>query len=432
METAKSEFKSAPRYDQKPAPVAGFIHLNENVSKILPRFYHYRNPRIVKGKSSWYIEYWYRIPLEIRHLYNNQEWHRFRFREDINKRRGTDREEYAEWLKNEITNSLKNGYNPFLPEIEYLEKTEKYPEQEKQKLLVAKDAIELFLEKWKERGLDKNSYAKYARYLNRFYEWLHTKRLLFDDIKNIKSSHIEAFLADLKKKYGFGNREYNNTYDGIRTAFNFWLKKKIIDESPMADVSKLRAKALKHRFFDDAAFASILKLLKAKDEYTLFAFQVVYYLCVRSEKELKYLKAGNINWSQNNILAEASGTKGSAERYIPLDNNIKDIFIKRGLDKANPNYYIFGIKGIPSSQPFGKGFFSKRFARIREEAGLPSWFTLYGAKHTRVIHLKQDHISDADIMMLTGHKDYTAFAKYLRDLGITADPEKINKVSRKI
>jgi len=36
------------------------------------------------------------------------------------------------------------------------------------------------------------------------------------------------------------------------------------------------------------------------------------------------------------------------------------------------------------------------------------------------------------IMALTGHKDFVSYAKYLRDLGLSADPEKINKVSRQI
>jgi hypothetical protein len=35
-------------------------------------------------------------------------------------------------------------------------------------------------------------------------------------------------------------------------------------------------------------------------------------------------------------------------------------------------------------------------------------------------------------MSLTGHKDFAAYAKYLRDLGMDADATKINKLSRKI
>ena len=43
-----------------------------------------------------------------------------------------------------------------------------------------------------------------------------------------------------------------------------------------------------------------------------------------------------------------------------------------------------------------------------------------------------DGLNDADIMSLTGHKDFSAYAKYLRDLGLSADVKKINEKSRKI
>lgn len=89
-----------------------------------------------------------------------------------------------------------------------------------------------------------------------------------------------------------------------------------------------------------------------------------------------------------------------------------------------------GIEGCPAIKPFGTGFFAKRFRKVRKEAGLPTHFSIYGFKHTRIIHLKQDNATDADIMSLTGHKDFSAYAKYLRDLGLDADAGKISKISR--
>lgn len=40
--------------------------------------------------------------------------------------------------------------------------------------------------------------------------------------------------------------------------------------------------------------------------------------------------------------------------------------------------------------------------------------------------------SDADIMSITGHKDFAAYAKYLRDIGIDADFAKLNKLGRRL
>lgn len=85
----------------------------------------------------------------------------------------------------------------------------------------------------------------------------------------------------------------------------------------------------------------------------------------------------------------------------------------------------------PGSQPFGNGFFSKRFARIRKKLELSSDFTLYGFKHTRIIHLKTDGVQDGDIMNLTGHLNFESYSKYLRDLGLSANPDTINQKTRK-
>jgi hypothetical protein len=52
-------------------------------------------------------------------------------------------------------------------------------------------------------------------------------------------------------------------------------------------------------------------------------------------------------------------------------------------------------------------------------------------KHTRVIHLKQDGARDSDIMQVTGHISYQAYAEHLRDLGVDGNPEAINRISRK-
>jgi hypothetical protein len=47
------------------------------------------------------------------------------------------------------------------------------------------------------------------------------------------------------------------------------------------------------------------------------------------------------------------------------------------------------------------------------------------------VNLKMDGVSDADIMSLTGHRDFNAYSVYLRDLGLTVNPETINLKTRK-
>lgn len=423
---AKVEFESPLPHKHKhlkPVPVAGFIFSSKNSDNTVPNLYHYRTPKLKKAKNIWYIEYYYRVPLNVRDLYNGKEWLRFRIKKDINRRTGSERQEYADWLLQEITSSLKGGYNPFNPASEYAAE-----EIEEKQVLNITDALNLFLEKWKTRGLDPLSYMKYERYVKRLIDWLTLKKIPYRDVTEITQNHIENFLTDMKQTHQFSNREYNNHFDFIRTAFNFLLKKKYITESPCAGIEKQKVKVTKHRFYDAKALDEITRALKVQDPFTWLVFQAVYYLCVRSDKELSNLKVGNIQWEQSVILAEVSKTD---QRYIPMDDNIK-FLLKEHIKDAPGEYYIFGAYGNPAAIPFSHGLYAKKFRKVRDLIGMSDKYTLYGAKHTRVIDLKQSGATDADVMSLTGHKDFVSYAKYLRDIGLAADMEKLNKLSRKI
>ncbi len=415
----------------KPVPVAGFIVYNKNLANTLPKFYHYRKPKLVRGKAGWYIEYYYRIPAEVRGMYLNvngepKEWERFRIREDLNRRKGKEREIYAEWLLNEITSSLESGYNPFRPDLET--HSENKIEDSSCTDINITDALIQYIQHVKDRGLERTSVAKYEKVIYRFLEWLKTKRIPYTEANNITTDLIEKWLLDMKKTFGFKNREYNNHFTFIRTAFNYLLKKKLILTNPCIGIEKQKTKASKHRYFDDQTLRDITRALEVQEPYTLLAFLCVYHLCIRSEKELKYLKIENINFDANNILIVESKTD---HRYVPMDDVIK-AKLKEYVNGHPKHFYLFGIKGVPSNQPFGKGFFSKRFKKVRESIGISSDYTIYGAKHTRIVHLKKDGATDAEIMKLGGWRDYNSMSKYMRDLGMDADMEVLNRLSRKI
>jgi len=423
-----SEFESPLPHKNKaskPALVAGFDFSEKNSVKIVSNMYHFRLPRLVKAKEGWYITYYYRIPKELRYIYDGKEWKRFREKFDINRRKGTEKIIYADYLLGEVTNVLKAGYNPFKETIEELIKKEDQPAEDE---IDCDEALNSFLIAWSKRGLEPVSLAKYKRCVKKLLKWLYENKILHADIKSITTNHIEKFLQDGK----FSNREYNNTFDFIRTAFNYLVKKEIITKSPCAGITKLKTASQVHRFYDDKSLKDITRALLISDPYTYLAFQSVYYLCIRSDKELMNLKVGNILWEQNKIMLDAGGTKTKSAAYIPMDSNMKQLFLDHGIDKYPADFFVFGIKGTPAAECFGTGFFSKRFRKVRDAASLPNHFTMYGAKHTRVIHLKSDGLPDAEIMSLTRHKDFSAYAKYLRDLGLNANPDRINAVSRKV
>ncbi len=392
----------------------------------------FRKPVLKKSESRWYVEYYFRVPSFVT---TSKKWERFRITGDINEHRNSTS---AEHFRQSIEDALKNGFNPFA--LDYRDKKNEAKEVEEKKEWTIQQALLWFLQKWPDRGLDPESIAKYTRAVTVLTDWLRSKNLLHSPIQDITTKHVEDALADSKRDLEWGNRYYNNMKDYLRTAFKYLVKNKIAPANIIEDIDKLKVKTRKHRAYDDDVLKRLMDTLQKEDPYLHFAAQVVYHLCLRSEKELSLFKVGDIIVERKQARVSPEDAKGGMGRYIPLSDEIIKVFEERSILSYPKDYYVFAVShqnkfvkdGAPGPEPFGRGFFSKRFSRIRKMLNLSSDYTLYGMKHTRAVHLKLDGASDAQIMVLMGHTDIATTAKYLRDLGLFVDADDINKLTRKI
>jgi integrase len=254
----------------------------------------------------------------------------------------------------------------------------------------------------------------------------------------LTDEHIEAFLQEGRDRYAWSNRTYNNHKKFLQTIFKLLVDKGIMKSNPCIGVTLKKSKTQKHKYYDQKRFETVREIMKQHDPLLHFAARIVYYLCIRSDKELKYFKVGNIFLGRKQVLITADESKTDADRYIPIaDEILPDL--EYLVKNYPPDYYVIGpgsrnkfVSGnTPGRVPFGRNFLSARFAKIRKLAGFSSDYTLYGFKHTRIVHLKRDGGKDPDIMQLTGHSTYQAYSDYLGDVGMEGDPHAINKISRK-
>ncbi len=158
----------------------------------------------------------------------------------------------------------------------------------------------------------------------------------------------------------------------------------------------------------------------------------VYYLGVRSGKELRLMKVGDILDEGKYFRFRAEATKANRDDILPIDPNLKLIIEEMNLLSADKKKYIFGVKKEPSFNPVNEDYFSSKFQKIRKIAGLDSNFTLYSYKHSRVIHLLRDGAKLADVSKLMRHKDISVTAIYARQLGVDFDSSELQRLTRKI
>ncbi len=269
-------------------------------------------------------------------------------------------------------------------------------------------------------------------------DYLKKNGLQHAPVKTITRDQIKFALREAANEYEWSNRTFNNNKTALSTMFIFLETEKIITDIPTERIETKKTKSKKHRYYDPEQFERVRKVMKADDPLVYFATRLIYYLCIRAEKELKHFRVGNIFLDRKQVLIQAEESKTDSDRFIPIpDELMKELTYIR--NHYPPEYYVIGkgtrVKFVkentPSAKPFANNMISARFAKIRKKAKLSSDHTPYSFKHTRVIHLKQDGARDADIMQVTGHISFQAYSQYLRDLGVDGNPEAINRISRK-
>lgn len=408
---------------------------DKNSDKKLGKYVNYKDPVLYKGKR-WWIYYEFKIPPALRHLYKNKVWKGFRVFEDINRYK-TD--EYAQLLLESVKFTLKEGWNPFEEqERVFLEFNQADPDKKTDKVWTCVQAFNFFIQEWEHRGLEDATMTKLKRAIALMTAYLTTHNIQHGPVKNLTKKHVQNALREESDREEWSNRTFNNNVSALATVFIFLESEKIITDIPTKGIVKKKSKSKKHRYYDPEKFEKVLRIMKADDPLTYFATKLIYYLCIRAEKELKWFRVGNIFLDRKQVLIQAEESKTDADRYIPIPDELMEelTYIRKNYP---PDYFVVG-KGTrmkyvrdntPASKPFAQNMISARFAKIRKTAGLSSEYTPYGFKHTRIIHLKQDGAQDADIMVVTGHDSYQAYAEYLRDLGISGNAEATNKISRK-
>lgn len=427
-EAAKTDsgVRSSPSQLLKPATTEGFRFIRHYGDKLGDMGKKYKIPTVHMTGRKWYVEFYYRIPESLRPVYKNRVWERFKVYEDINRVKD---EGYSHNLRLAVEHALKNGYNPFEPDLE-----EQHNEKNKvvrKKNWTAIQALHYFKDKWAERGLEKSSLAKYTRVADRLIDWLVMCNLQNIPAQELTTEYLESELSHYKRTLKWSNRTYNNEVEFQATIFNFLARKKINDIKPHLDIDKQEAPSKKNRYYDERLLPKVKKALEEVNPYLAFAAECVYFLCIRSDKELKAFKVGNIFPDRKQVLITASGSKTKADRFIPMTNELIQKFTDRGITSMNPNWFVFGASGMPGPDRMGTHWAAKLFREVRMICKMSTDYTLMGFRHTRVVHMKKDGAKDDEIMAVTGHRDFNSYSKYLRDLGLDVDVEAIERKSRK-
>lgn len=245
---------------------------------------------------------------------------------------------------------------------------------------------------------------------NRFLAYCDKNNITYLDAIN-KKNCVE-YLESIKSK-----SSYNNSLANLKACFNQLVEKEKVADNFFNSIKKIKVKPTKNKTFTPDQLDLINKELEQDQQLKLF-IDFVSYNFLRPV-EVCRLQVKDIN-AKDRLMYFQSKTKQLKKKIIP---NVIEL---PNLDNLPPNAYIFTSQGITETTATSqnrRGYFSKRFLKIKQKLNLSKEYNIYSFRHTFITKIyqklreeKSPSIAKSDLMLITGHTSINALDKYLRDI----------------
>ena len=406
------------------------------LSVILHKMRPPSKPEINKTKDTeWYITWNHDVPFPLWHKYTRRRI-RIKVYDNINRYDGEDREKYAAARLKLWQHMVGNGlYNPFAKQLENLSKLSDQQtsaiaeieeiEQEVNDLnrcnYTVKRALDAFMESRRQRKLNPKSIVSYQSSVDWLIDGLISTKNIDVPIGKIKHIHLSAALNWASEKREWSATTINKQVGFLMAILNWLETEDYIVKNPSKNkFMALPVKTKKHKWYDRELATKVKQEVLVNKKIALYrAMQFIYWICIRSKDEIRKLKVGDIDTDMQRVRFSSELSKNRKEQYRPYGDEFAHIIKEMELHKYPKDHYVFGgSTGMPGPSQCGHNFFSKQFKTIKDKLELSDDYTIYGWKHTRMVHELMKGTALTDISYLARHSDFKTTEIYLRDFDI--------------
>ena len=304
---------------------------------------------------------------------------------------------------------LEKGYSPY----------DSQPfEMENENLMTTRKAIEFALQ-IKTQTLNNASFKKYESRIKQFLEY--TEKIGYDirNIKDVNKKIVTSFLNEVLTNTSAANR--NNSRRELNSLFNILVENEILQFNCVEHIKKIKAQPKKNKSYTPEEVELIYKHLENNDPQLLLFIKFVSFNFLRPV-EVCRLNVGNVDL-KNKLLVFKAKNKPVKTKII-VDLLLKQIPDLKGL---SPQTSLFTPEGTPgiwtTSDENKRGYFTKRYAKVKNKLGFSADYGLYSFRHTfttKVYRKLRETMTpdeaESNLMMITGHSTRSALRKYLRDI----------------
>lgn len=308
-------------------------------------------------------------------------------------------------IRDEVQNLLENGYSP-------------YPNNTDLKTYSTNAALNFALSIKKE-AVNDTTYSDYKSRCNKFKEYLSNRDLLHSSILEINKNHVNGFLNEILKNSSPRNR--NNYLSVLRTVFDTLLENDLITVNHFSTVKNLKSTPIRNRSYSAENLKKLISYLERKDPYLLSFIQLFGYNFLRPV-EICRLRCKDIDLNEKILYVRA---KNKADKIKKIPDILIEYF--QSIDLSKPEYFLFTAENKPgyssTSEKDRRGYFGKRFAKIKNKLGLGPEYTLYSFRHTFTKKVYNELIKKYTkqetlerLQLITGHESISGLNNYLRSI----------------
>lgn len=382
--------------------------------------------------DKWFISYTYAVPaplLKYKDLYPRK-IKRFKVYKGINSVTGDERIKLANEIRDTYELALKTGVlNPFAAVLDAMHmgfeinkkkaKEQVLTESERRRLMPFKEVMDLYIAAKKKTNLEPKTIAAYQTavdWMVKGYEDTPISEITFVMV----SDNLDKYAAERAKINGkpITNHSLNNQF-GLANGGMIWasIQDYVIKNPLEGKYVTLKTSKSIHKWYDRETAIRVKEALKSVP-WLRHVCQFTYWIMIRSKKELQHIKIGDIDFDLEQVMFRKEWTKNDSDQNRDYTPEFAAVLEEMNLRNLPKDWYIFGTGGLPGPIQCGANYFGSKWAKLRTTLGLSSDYTIYGWKHTRIVHMMMLKIDSYEISHQARHGDSKTTEEYKQDYDI--------------
>jgi site-specific recombinase XerD len=268
-------------------------------------------------------------------------------------------------------------------------------------------AIPLFKDWLKTRGMRKETLRGYDLDLNQFQLWMTAlmNRPIFVD--EVQLSHGERFVEYLANERDCKPATLNRKINALSSFFTFLRKRKMVMDNPMEDLERVKVPQTERTYLSEE---EVIAIVQAIDHPVAHYFVMMMAYTGIRVKECITLTLKQVNLEEGYV--QVIDGKGGKNRRVPMNQQLVE-HMKEYLDQHRPDTDSLFFFAIKKSGSISVQYINRLLKKAAKKSGIQKHVTSHILRHSFASLLVKKDTHVAVIQRLLGHADVRTTSIYM-------------------